>query len=256
MLLLNATLPQAHDQTTRNSSEQLSRAITAIASAYNASGPCDLLASLFQATRAFGVRESAYAHVIPDPEAPPRVMVLLAFDPLRSRMHRHFASPLDHPWLRYARDHVEPVLASTLHNGHRVHEESLQLGLLFDSVFIIPTHSGGNTGRYGALMLDTATEGYGIDLSACRLMAHSLARELHDWWMRRTRAELQRAARLRSEDVRLLAFERQGLSTKQIARLVDSSITAVDSRFRRINAKIGASNRRHAATRAAIHGLL
>jgi DNA-binding CsgD family transcriptional regulator len=61
---------------------------------------------------------------------------------------------------------------------------------------------------------------------------------------------------LRSDDLKLLALERQGLTTKQIARLVDTSIPAVDSRFQRVNAKMGTANRRHAALRAAIHGLL
>lgn len=49
--------------------------------------------------------------------------------------------------------------------------------------------------------------------------------------MRRTRSELQSGARLRSGDLELLAFERQGLSTAQIARALDTTITAMDSRF-------------------------
>ena len=71
-----------------------------------------------------------------------------------------------------------------------------------------------------------------------------------------TRAELQGSSRLRSDDLRLLGYERQGLSTKEIARLVGVSVSALDSRFQRINAKLGTSHRRHAALRAAIHGLL
>ena len=236
-------------------SERLSQALAAIRSVHNASDPCDLLACLYRATQACGVHESAYVHVIPDPELPPRVMVMLACEAERLYEHLKFGTAADHPWLRYAQSQIEPALVSTLTECYRPQEPAAQLGLEFDSLLIVPTHSGGATGRYGALLLDTAHDAMATR-SRADLLAHSLARELHDWWMRRTRAELQAGARLRSDDLKLLAFERQGWSTKQIARALDTSITAVDSRFQRINAKLGVASRRHAALRAAIHGLL
>jgi len=232
--------------------------MAAIKNIQSASDPCDLLGCLFQATWAFGAQESACVHVVPDPERATKLMVLLACDAEQAYARMHRGTSPDHPWLRYARDHVEPVLASTLSDCNRLQDEADQLGLQFDSILIVPTHSGGSTGRFGALLLDTTKPNgaASVDLPSYRVIAHSLARELHDWWVRRTRTELQNAARLRSEDLRLLALERQGMSTKQIARLVDTSITAVDSRFQRINAKMGTANRRHAALRAAIHELL
>jgi DNA-binding CsgD family transcriptional regulator len=252
MPLRNPTMPL---NPSPNESEQLIQALAAIRSVHIASDPCDLLVSLCRATQAFGVHESAYVHVIPDPEHPQRVLVMLACGAERLYEHLKFGSAAGHPWLRYARDHIEPALVSMLTDCYRPHEPTAQHGLEFDSLQIVPTHSGGGTGRYGALLLGTARKGHG-GAQLSRLLAHSLAHELHDWWMRRTRAELQAGARLRSDDLKLLACERQGLSTKEIARMQKTSITAVDSRFQRINAKLGAANRRHAAQRAAIHGLL
>jgi DNA-binding CsgD family transcriptional regulator len=201
------------------------------------------------------VHEGAYVHVIPDPEHTPRVLVMLACQADRLYEHLQFATALNHPWLRYAQDQIEPALVSMLTDCYRPQDPAVQLGLVFDSLLIVPTHSGGATGRFGALLLDTTHNRDG-DAQSSRLLAHSLARELHDWWMRHTRAELQAGARLRSDDLKLLALERQGMSTKQIARTLDTTVNAVDSRFQRINVKLGVANRRHAALRAAINGLL
>ncbi|KAB2869939.1 MAG: hypothetical protein F9K36_16050 [Burkholderiaceae bacterium] len=214
----------------------------------DASDPCDLLAALFRITQAFGARASACVHVVPDPERAPQLFVLLACEPERAYGHLQRESALDHPWLRYARAHSEPVWAASLQPPCPAEDHP---------VLIVPTHSGGLTGRFGVLMLEMATGDCGpSESSEQRVLAEGVAHELHDWWMRRTRADLQREARLRSADLHLLALERRGLASKQIARLLDSTVLAVDSRFQRINAKLGVANRRHAALRAAIHGLL
>lgn len=224
---------------------------TALAALRDASDPCDLLVSLYRVTQAFGARASACAHVVPDPERPPQVLLLCACDAERIYTHLSTGSALGHPWLHYARDHDEPVWSAQLGSTSADPPPASSRPVL-----IVPTHSGGTTGRYGVLVVEFAgTDDDGL-VHEQRLLAEGLAHELHDWWMRRTRAELQREARLRSADLRLLAFERQGLGTKQIARLIDSTLLAVDSRFQRINAKLGVANRRHAALRAAIHGLL
>jgi DNA-binding CsgD family transcriptional regulator len=256
MLLRNPPPQPIPPSRSQSEAERLSQAFCAIRSVNAASDPCDLLACLCRATQACGVREGAYVHVIPDPERPARVLVMLACDAEQLYEHLRFGTALNHPWLRYARDQIEPALGSMLTDLYRPQEAPMQLGLAFDSLLIVPTHSGGATGRYGALLLDTGHERDGNAQSGLLLLAHSLARELHNWWIRRTRAELQATARLRSDDLKLLAFERQGLPTKLIARTLDTTVDAVDSRFRRINVKLDVANRRHAALRAAINGLL
>src|SRR5262245_20803488 len=102
----NPTLPKVSQPSTSTGlqSELLTQAVTAIRETHTASDPCDVLASLFRATRSFGVHESAYVHVIPDPEQPTRVLVTLACDPPQAYKHGQFGHPLGHPWLRYARD--------------------------------------------------------------------------------------------------------------------------------------------------------
>lgn len=233
----------------------------AIQALHDASDPCDLLVALCQATRAFGVRASACVHVVPDPEHAPAVMLLLACSAEQAWRFRHAGAWLDHPWLRHARDHAEAVSASMLEApvpDAGVDDIGPATASDIDAILVVPTHSGGGTGRYGALIIDTTPlpGSPPIATETMRLLAHGLASELHEWWLRRTRADLMSSARLRSDDLRLLGFERQGLGTKQIGRLLGMSIEAVDSRFKRINAKLGVTNRRNAVLRAAINGLL
>ena len=233
------------------------QALLAIQALHDASDPFDLLAALCRATQAFGVRASACVHIVPDPERVTQVLLLLACDPDTAWAYRPAGSWLEHPWLRHARDHTEAVPASMLEVPPCARMSSSP-PLDLAPILIVPTHCGGGTGRFSALMLDTTPLPDMAPLSpeACRLLAHSLGSELHEWWLRRTRAELQHHARLRSDDLRMLEFERQDLGTKQIARLLGISSTAVDSRFQRINAKLDVSSRRNAALRAAIRGLL
>jgi DNA-binding NarL/FixJ family response regulator len=80
--------------------------------------------------------------------------------------------------------------------------------------------------------------------------------ELHEWWIARIRADLIATTRITDEDVLLLRLERQGRSTKHIAAELDMSKSAVDSRFQRLNVKLGVPNRRTAATLAAEYGLI
>lgn len=233
------------------------QALLAIQALHDASDPFDLLVALYRATRAFGVCASACVHVVPDPERATQVLLLLTCDADAAWAFRPAGSWLEHPWLRHARDHTEAVPASMLDAPPYTGTDGGPPPDL-SPILVVPTHSGGGTGRFSVLMLDTTCLPGVAPLvpEACRLLAHSLSSELHEWWLRRTRAELQRHARLRSDDLRMLDFERQGLGTKQIARLLGISSTAVDSRFQRINAKLDVSSRRNAALRAAVHGLL
>ena len=89
-----------------------------------------------------------------------------------------------------------------------------------------------------------------------KLIARSLAMELHEWWVRVVRTELMVDAALTTEDLQLLKLERSGLSTKDIARDLAISLRAVDSRFYRVNAKLGTPSRKASARIAAEYGLI
>jgi hypothetical protein len=117
---------------------------TTLAALRDASDPCDLLVSLYRVTQAFGARASACAHVVPDPERPPRVLLLCACEAERIYTHLSTGSALDHPWLHYAREHDEPVWSSQLGSTAADFPPASQRPVL-----IVPTHSGGTTGRYG-----------------------------------------------------------------------------------------------------------
>ena len=80
--------------------------------------------------------------------------------------------------------------------------------------------------------------------------------EVHEWWVRVIRAELISDTDLTNEDLELLQLERQGQGTKDIARTLSASTRAVDSRFYRINAKLGTPSRKAAARIAAEYGLI
>jgi DNA-binding NarL/FixJ family response regulator len=80
--------------------------------------------------------------------------------------------------------------------------------------------------------------------------------ELNEWWIDRIKRELCASARITPEDVALLRHERLGHGTKRIATELGTTTSSVDSRFQRINAKLGVANRKAAATLAAEYGLI
>ena len=83
-----------------------------------------------------------------------------------------------------------------------------------------------------------------------------LALELHDWWLTRIRRELIVKAHITPSDVVLLRHQRQGHSSKRIAADLHVSKSSIDSRFQRMNTKLGVANRRMAAQLALECGLL
>lgn len=56
--------------------------------------------------------------------------------------------------------------------------------------------------------------------------------------------------------MKLLQWEWQGLNSKQIGNLLGMGPAYVDSRFQRLNLKLGVPNRRAAAKLAAEYGLI
>ena len=93
-------------------------------------------------------------------------------------------------------------------------------------------------------------------MPAVEIAALPLAAGLGRWCTARARDELLRSARLSSEDLTLLELQRQGLTTKEMVRVVGLSPESINSRFQRINLRLGVRNRRTAARRAAEYGLI
>ena len=219
-----------------------------------------VLEMLRASTTTMGAEASMYATAIPEDDTSRTVIALLACDPVWGYAQQR-ACPIDeHPWFMYAREHYTPIVASHLApETPRQHEAiaiAKQYG--FSSALIVPTPAGGGLGRFGILCLGSSRQGEfeGENTHLFRVFARTLAMELHEWFVKRTRDWLLRATRLRPRDLQLLGMERRGLGTKEIANRMGLSAYAVDSRFQRIKTRLACPNRKDAAHRAAEYGLI
>lgn len=164
------------------------------------------------------------------------------------------------PWLAYAAHHSEPIPASTLPmldaEGRRVIALAMENG--FASAALVPAHSGAGHSRISLLCLGSTQPGFfeGEGFGRFRLGARLIATELHDWWLARIRRELIVKARITPADLELLRHEQQGHSSKRIAAELHVSKSSINSRFQRMNMKLGVPNRRLAARLAVECGLL
>jgi len=164
------------------------------------------------------------------------------------------------PWLAYAAHHSEPIVASSLPvmdaEGQRVIALAMQNG--FTSSALVPAHSGAGHSRISLLCLGSSTPGFfeGDGFGRFRLGARLIAAEMHDWWLSKIRRELIIKARITQADLELLRHEHQGHSSKRIAAELHVSKSSINSRFQRMNVKLGVPNRRQAARLAAECGLL
>lgn len=234
-------------------------ALQAIDDLHSISDPFDLLSQWQQACRALGVDAASYVHGVPEGEDRIHLHVMLfgATDPDRPLLPEPAA--IDRGWLRRARHHVEsvtcsPSICDRATDADISHASDGEIR----SILMVPTHGGSVTGHFGLLCLGSF-QGGDFDQPSTHvvhLLARCMAAELHAWWLRTSRAQLMAASRLRATDLKLLALEHDGLSTKQISRLLGLSASSIDSRFQRINLRLNCPNRRAAARRVAHHGLL
>ena len=219
-----------------------------------------LVEMLRTATLALGAENSVYVHAVPHEKDGTILRVMMACDPLWAYTSSSEYNLDGDPLLQYARDHSEVVLVSELAGWPGILDDkpssAERLGCGSGALF--PTQCGGGTGRFGVLLLGATAPGWfeAEETHLFRVLAHALSVQLHAWWMKETRTQLLETAHLTADDLRLLAWERDGRCTKQIAAKLGVSRSAVNSRFQRINSKLACPNRRLAALRAATHGLL
>lgn len=164
------------------------------------------------------------------------------------------------PWLAYARTRTEPVRGADVPADSGVQRDIVELARRhgFRDALIVPAPASGMVSRLGVLCLGSEQEGFFSDAGYATLkpLARSLAMELHAWWIERIKRELARSAQLTEEDILLLKHERQGHGTKAIATVLDATPNAINSRFQRMNARLGVPNRKAAAQLAAEYGLI
>lgn len=185
---------------------------------------------------------------------------MLACDPAWCRQYLDAGLIAHDPWLAYAAHHSEPVIASTLSFAEPERRRAIELATRsgFASAVLVPVHSGAGHSRISLLCLGWPSRGYfeAGGFGRFKLGARALACELHEWWLARIRSELIARARITPGDLELLRHQCQGHSSKRIAAELRVSRSSINSRFQRMNSKLGVANRRMAARLAAECGLI
>lgn len=218
------------------------------------------VALLEEAAYALGADVAAFASFVRDDGDFESYRFLLACDPVWCLEYEQGAWYGQDPWLHYAAHHSEPIRAQ--HIGPLLPEQqavaSLASGYGFNSAVIVPAPSSRGLTRLGVLCLGSRCPRYfdGPGFVPLKVAARGLAMELQEWWIRRLGNELRVQARIGPDDMALLQCERQGMSTKSISSRLGMPTSAIDSRFRRLNQKLGVPNRKAAATLAAEYGLI
>ncbi|MBT9491827.1 MAG: hypothetical protein IV107_05665 [Paucibacter sp.] len=242
------------------SSDYAAQALEAIVRLHQATDPPALLDRLMNATVAIGATASVYTVAIPEDGPEPSCFSLFACHPGFAQEQGDHEPLLNHPWFRFARTHTTPGTDHQITPKHDADFAALSLARKygFKSCLIVPTPAGADLDRLEMLCLgsDREDDFEGSEARVVRTLARSLAAELHDWLTRYLRQRLQAAARLQEKDVDLLAMEWQGLGSKEISLRTGLSVTSVDSRFQRINARLNCASRKASAKRAAAYGLL
>ncbi len=223
--------------------------------------PCGLLERLFLVTSASGMAASVFVHAIPEPDTGDKTIVLIAAPVALPYAWARASTLRSDPWLQYARTHSAPATGEDIKLVSSAAGERCGMALVaseFASCYVVPVHSANRTGRHSVLLLGSAQPDFfkSTAASAARDTAHTMAVTLHKWWVDKTHDEVLKGFRLRAADVQLLRWERDGLSTKAIARLLGCSPSAVDSKFQRLILKLGTTSRKRAVQRATVYELM
>lgn len=215
---------------------------------------------LWEAARGMGAEAAIFASFIREGDAGQSVRLLLACEPVRAEDGREARGHRFEPWLHYAQKHSEPIRDSDAPLAGTAAGAAIALAqqLGFKSTVIFPVPSCGTLSRTGVLCLGSSSPGYFDDEGyvTLKIVARGVAMELHEWWVRRLRDELVAASGVTAADLDLLSQEQLGRTSKSIARRLGVSTCAVNSRFQRINAKLGTASRKAAAHLAAEYGLI
>lgn len=236
------------------------RVSDAIARLSDASGPAQAQACVVDGIAALGIEHAFFATLVLDERGVAACRLMLACDPHPFRRPLDDWTTLSHPWLAYAALHAEPVDANDpwLHDIGGVPASAELWGREFTSALLFPAHAGPGHAGFGLLALGSSQPRFfkGPGLARLRQGARALACELQDWWMAHERQHLVATARVSPFELDLLRHARQGQGSKQIARALDSTVGAVNSRFQRLNSRLGVGNRRAAARLAVACRLL
>jgi Autoinducer binding domain len=174
--------------------EYLLRVMTLIDAIHRAIDEPELLELLQSCTDAMGATASVYLVAIPEDNEQLSLQVLLVCDPEFAYQHAQSYRLLDHPWVRYGRDHDLPIASSQLTadnlNQHAAVTLAREHG--FASALIVPTPSAAGLGRFGLLCLGSAASDdfEHSESHVAHLLARCLATALFDWFVIHSRDAL------------------------------------------------------------------
>ena len=219
------------------------------------------LDGLAAAADQMGTDAAAFVSFIRDDPSHESFRFLLACDPVWCLEYERRAWYTNDPWLQYSLTHSEPARGEDIAPGSAQQRAVVELAAQFGfrSALIVPAPSSGGLSRIGVLCLGSSTPGFFDDEGY--LTAEDAGTHLGDGTARMVdrsnQARTGRSARGSwMTTLALLAHERLGHSTKLIANALDMSPNAINSRFQRMNARLGVPNRKAAAQLAAEYGLI
>lgn len=243
-----------------SSAEYTARAFEVLERIDGVTDPAEIVDVLALAVARLGGDAAVFTTFICEDETLSTYRSVLACDPLWGIEYARNGWFVDDPWLRYAMHHAEPVRSSELRVDKEAERTVTEAAALFGfrSAVIVPAPSSAGQARVGMLAVGSSASGYfdGDGYSAFKLVALTLAMELHAWWHRHIRQEFVTRTRITEGDLALLRHEQAGHSSKVIAAVLQTEARAIDSRFQRLCSKLGAANRHAAARLAKIYGLI
>lgn len=224
-----------------------------------AAGTDEALALLRDASSALGATAATFLSFIRDDALLASYRCLHVGEPAWPAEYARGEWFADDPWLDYAMHESEPILSGDIApkspRQQAFIEQAARLG--YPHALIVPSPSPQGQSRVGMLCLGSEADAFsGGSHATVRLLARSLAMELHGWMRRSIRDEIVARTRISADDIELLRHELAGHSSKVIALVLNTEAKTIDCRFQRVSAKLGTANRRAAVRVALLYGLL
>jgi DNA-binding CsgD family transcriptional regulator len=212
-----------------------------VVSVSDAAGAIEVLS---RGVQEFGAASGCFVSFVREGDTAATCRMLLACDPRWGTEYLVKGWFNNDPWLSHALRSEEPIVASMLPAETPAEkamvDRAAEYG--FKSVVVAPSPSAAGASRAGVLYIGSERggffEGDGFDD------------------VRPLRSELVARIRMSREELELLRHEDSGHGSKAIARALGTQAKTIDCRFQRINAKLGAPNRKAAVRIARLYGLL
>jgi len=240
--------------------EYASRALKEIARVGSCVDDATVIEVLHDAKSALEVDHACFVSFVRDDDSKESFRFLVACDPTWCLEYQRQGWYSGDAWLLYAATNSEPISASQIPLRTKSQRQAAALAAEHGmrSTYVVPAPASSGLSRLGVLVLGSEQSRF-FDTDAVaplKALARSLAMELHEWWVRQVRREIIATHRITHEDLHLLSRERAGMSTKEIAEELGTTVSAIDSRFHRLSTKFNTPNRRATARLAAEYGLI